>query len=563
MSINTENIVQDGSQVEQLEATIASQKTEIQQLRQALSQEKSRHHTTLQNTIDYYEKIISLMPGHVYWQDRNLVFLGCNDLQAKQAGLKSRKDIVGKTNADMIWQEQAAQLDALNATVIQTGIPHVAEEHATMVNGDGTYLSYKVPLKNNEEEIVGILGISIDITERKRLEEHLREAKKKAEAANQAKTNFLAIVSHELRTPLNGIIGTTQILPQRFQDPLLLEHIKDIEVSATYLLNLVNRILDFSCNEEKRLIIQQLPLDIHELAKIVIADVRPNLNKEGLHIYCQCDPNIPSLLLGDSFRLRQVLLNLLGNAVKFTDTGKVILSINLVESNDKYHQLRFSVEDTGPGIPENLQQRIFERFYQIHSEYSSPLQGVGLGLAICKQIIEAMHSTLHVKSQIGQGTCFWFELKLAIPSDPNLATQNAVVTSTNSTATKHFNAHVLVVEDNALNQKIIQIMLTDLGCQVDIVADGFEAIEMVSQKQYDIVFMDIGLPNIDGLEVTKKMREQLTCKTLPIVALTAHVLDNDIPRIRQSSINDVLIKPITIQNLKNILTQYVRSYSMI
>lgn len=505
------------------------------------------------------ETFISIFPGNIYWKDRNGVYLGCNDEHARLAGLSSRFENIGKTDFDLCWKADAAKLRENDLKVIESGEAFVGEESSLSPNGKKIiYLSKKIPLRNAEGEVIGLIGTSVDITELKDKEIEVERARQKAEAANISKTNFLAVISHELRTPLNGIFGMAQILHEKLQDETQINHVKDIEQSALHLLALVNDILDFSSVETGKINIRKMPFNLFEIAKSSLSEVKFKLQEKPIRLFYQCDPGVPQWIVGDGVRIKQLILNLIGNAIKFTEQGVIKILISCLEKNEESVLLKIGVKDTGIGISRVMQQKIFERFVQVESEYSRPYEGVGLGLAICKQIVESMGGCIQVESDEGMGSFFWMEIPFKLPN-PEQMKQIFLDTAENNSIRDQFDAHILLVEDNVLNQKVAKNMLEGMGCTVDIVDTGIEAIRLVEKSKYDVVFMDVGLPGVDGLTTTETIRKNFQNDELPIIGLTAHALEADIQRCYQATMNDVITKPIAIKNLKMILSKWVRT----
>nr|WP_232220593.1 histidine kinase dimerization/phospho-acceptor domain-containing protein [Legionella tunisiensis] len=290
--------------------------------------------------------------------------MGCNDLQAKNARLSSRKDIVGKTNFDMPWKDQAEELNKLNNLVMETGIPHTAEEYAVMANGMAIYISQKVPLRNKNNEIVGVLGISLDITERKKMEVALRRAKENAEVANQAKTEFIANMSHDIHTPLSGIVGMSKLLEKQVQDSEQKQYARWINESGEQLLELLKGVLDIvSADNIRESDVQEESFDLRKNIQDISQLVQPTVQMKKIQLHIEIDEAVPQHVITDGTKLHRVFLNLLGNAIKFTDKGSITIKIRVLANESDYVQLRFSIIDTGIGIPDELQVRIFDRFF--------------------------------------------------------------------------------------------------------------------------------------------------------------------------------------------------------
>lgn len=529
---------------------ISELKNKEQQLELA-NQEKS----------NFLKGIIPLFPGHIYWKNKDGIYLGCNEEHAWSLGLNSSQEVIGRTDFDLCWHMVAKKLQEADKEVMRTGKQKLFEEPLVLSDDRKVvYLSKKVPLCDDKGKIIGVIGTSIDITGIKNKELRLEEAVKKSKLANQAKSNFLAVVSHELRTPLNGILGTTQIVAKKIQDLELREHIKDIEQAAINLLTLVNDILDFSRTTEGKLVIHEGIFDIKQVIKEAVSDIKYKLSNKPIDLYYECDPKIPKYLVGDAFRIKQILLNLIGNAIKFTDKGEIKVTVSCEKITQKIAKLKIAVKDTGVGISKDMQEKIFERFTQIESDYNRSYEGFGLGLSICRQILNSMGGKMDVESELGKGSTFWIKLHLKIS---NKMEYEAIYCKRNELEElkgelpDQINANVLLVEDNALNQKIAKILLEELGCHVDIVDNGKQAIESNRIKQYDIIFMDVGLPDMDGISITKAIRKENIHQNVPIIALTAHALEQDRERCLQASMNDVLTKPIKSVDLKRILAQCV------
>lgn len=365
---------------------------------------------------EFLENIISLVPGHVYWLDRNCVYMGCNDAQAKSAGLSSRHEIVGKKNKDLPWNYHTQIpeiLDKVNMEVMETGTPQIIEEPATMLDGTkGTFLSNKVPLRNKLGEIIGLLGISIDITNLK----SLQTAKEKAETADYLKTQFILNIQHDIRTPFNGIRGCSAFLLEKETDPKKIKFLQAIANSAKELLEYCNYILDLSQIENNTSPVSEKRFNLYDLITKAVAIEKPVAEIKQLNLDIIYPENMQREFYGDDFRIYRIIINLLSNACKFTAQGSVSIEVKEAKKeNDRNVFIKIIVKDTGEGIPQDMQKIIFEKFARGTLSNKGVHKGTGLGLYIVRHFIEELGGDLDLQSIVGQGTIFTCTVPFKLP----------------------------------------------------------------------------------------------------------------------------------------------------
>lgn len=362
--------------------------------------------------IDILEGVLALTPCHVYWKDRKGVILGCNNNNAAFLKLNSPKEIVGKTTYDFQPSDVAKAVEENDEFVMSTGQSFESTENAFGKDGKLQYfLSNKVPLTNKKGEVIGLVGISVDITKEREREQELIKAKEKAEAANLAKSEFLANMSHELRTPLNGILGMAQLLGfSKNLDEEDRSKVDDLISSGNILLELINDVLNFARAEAGKIAMQSVPIQLPELVGKTIKSLSPLAIEKNLVLTSELTHQCPAIIISDPLRIRQILTNLVGNALKFTDEGRVNVAVDVTEQNNENITLQFSVEDTGCGIPLDQLELIFERFHQVNSSYKTTKVGTGLGLALVKKLVGELNGTVGVHSSVGAGSVFYFTI---------------------------------------------------------------------------------------------------------------------------------------------------------
>lgn len=413
--------------------------------------------------------------------------------------------------------------------------------------------------KDLQGNVVGIVVVARDITQQKKYEKELKEAKviaelattiaeeakSKAESATRiaedavkAKQQFLSNMSHEIRTPMNAIIGFTKVVLKTDLSAKQKEYLTAIKTSGDALIVLINDILDLAKVDAGKMTFEQIPFKMTATISAMLHLFETKIQERNLELVKEYDNRIPNVLIGDPVRLHQIILNLVSNAVKFTTVGKIIVNVNLVKDDEETATIQFAITDTGIGIPEDKIEKIFENFQQASSGTSRLYGGTGLGLAIVKQLVESQGGSISVKSEIDKGSTFSFSLSFLKSKDqahvePELLELDREIK----------NIKILVVEDIALNQLLMKTLLDDFGFERDIAANGKIAIEKMGKKEYDVVLMDLQMPEMNGFEATEYIRNKINSK-VPIIALTADVTTVDLAKCKAVGMNDYIAKPI-------------------
>ena len=450
------------------------------------------------------------------------------------------------------------------------------ESEHRMRHKDGHWIwvqdSGKVVERDHEGKAHRVVGTHIDISERKQVESALLQAKEFAEEAAKAKASFLAIMSHEIRTPLNAIMGMAYLAQQTQLTPRQSNYLEKIHFSGQHLLGIINDILDFSKIEAGKLSINSTDFILDNVFSIVQNIMNEKISAKGLKLIVNISSDVPHELVGDPLRISQVLVNYVGNAVKFSESGDILLLVSLVEEREQDVVLRFSVTDQGIGLTQKQQNVLFQSFTQVDMSNTRLYGGTGLGLVISKNLAEMMSGTVGVESEFGKGSTFWFTARFGRGSirynndtykndfspKPNFSGTVMEAKAALEKLEIISGARVLLVEDNEINQEVAIDLLVGAGLVVELAENGRLALEKVASKPYDLILMDMLMPEMDGLTATREIRKNKRFKDLPIVAMTANAMPSDREQCLQAGMNDHLAKPVVPSQLYAMLSKWIK-----
>jgi PAS domain S-box-containing protein len=419
-----------------------------------------------------------------------------------------------------------------------------------------------VSIVDDNDNVIALKGVVQDITQKKQIEDTIK-AKEKAEASNKAKSDFLANMSHEIRTPLNGIVGFTDLLLKTKFDKDQLEYLTTVNESANTLMEIINNILDFSKIESGRLELISEEIDIYELSNQIINLFKYEANHKKIDLVLHIDQAVPQFIKGDSFRLKQILVNLLSNAMKFTFSGHIKLNIVQVDADEKMSSIKFSVIDTGIGIKSQNQQKIFQSFIQADNTTTRKYGGTGLGLAISSQLLALKNSELKLISSFGKGSEFFF----AITFEKIKQKQNNPFTVTNLEGNKSSkssnlqdNYKILIAEDNKINMLLAKTLVKKIvvNCSIIEAVNGYDAVALSEIEFPDLILMDIQMPVQNGYDATMSIRKSKTIMHIPVIALTAGVLNGEKEKCISHGMSDYITKPIVHDDLENALRKWLK-----
>ncbi len=514
------------------------------------------------------------LPDYIYIKDTASRYVTANRAHVELLGAGSVEELIGRTDFDFFSTPSTLPFFTDEQRVMRVGDPLL--ERVEIINRDTPdkqrwVLASKIPLRDAGRQIWGLIGISRDITALKKVEMELRQAKEAAEAATRAKSEFLATMSHEIRTPMNAVIGMTSLLLDTPLDTEQAEFVNTIRVSGENLLAIINDILDFSKIESGHMELERRPFNPGECVEDALDLFMRRAEEKGIALRRRIDASVPRLVVGDQMRLRQVLVNLVGNAVKFTEHGEVVVAAYATPAGEG-SRLHFAVRDTGIGIPHDRMDRLFHTFSQVDSSTTRRYGGTGLGLVISKRLVEMMAGELSVESEAGVGSVFAFHVLVDLPPHalPESASgqcedgsgegfvraQRKVQAHFDKSAQRQGTLRILLAEDNLINQKVALRILQRLGYEADLAENGLAVLAALAHKDYDVILMDVQMPEMNGLDATRRIRAELPPERQPrIIALTADAMAGYQNECLASGMNGYITKPIRVEELVAVLEQ--------
>ncbi len=508
---------------------------------------------------------ISEATGEYLWEiDANAIYQYVSEKSEQVKGYR-KDELIGRKPVEFMPVDDAAKFEAvLHQTIINRTAFKL--EHKS-IRPDGKVLWEQmsgVPVYDEQDSIVGFRGASITITERKHHEDELIQAKEAAEAGTKAKSQFLAVMSHEIRTPMNGVIGMAELLTDTELTSQQKGYVDTIVSSSKALLDIINQILDLSKIEAGKIELEIQPFSISEVMSSISELMSTTARAKNLIFKTEMNKNVPELVLGDSARFRQIIINLVGNAIKFTKQGQITVSVSCLKLALQSAELEINVIDTGIGISKEQLAKIFGAFNQGDSGTTRRFGGTGLGLAVTRQLVELMGGRIDVSSEINKGSIFSINISFPIVIDPKTidGIKKEDVSSAevieNPLEEMPVSRHILLVEDNIVNQKVAQALLKKMGYQVSIADNGRIAVEMCQNQAYDFILMDCQMPEMDGYEATISIRAGTSInKKIPIIAMTANAMAGDREKCLAVGMNDYLTKPVNNSVLKACLQKFI------
>ena len=533
---------------------------------------------TQEEQLKIFGDIISEMPGHIYWKDANSIYLGCNKYAAKMAGLNEPKEIVGKSDYELAWKAQADELVKNDKGVMEQDISLVKEEVAHLSDDRvATYVSHKKALKDKDGKVIGCLGISIDISEIKKLEKHVAIAKGLAEKANRSKIQLLNAINHIVRTQLTGVLGGSQLIElEEKPSPKLSERLSGIYDSGDSILPMLQTIYYYLDLELGRLKITEQNLNLQNLIDQVIEQHVTNAVNKNMTIRLIYDEDIPPEIVGDGILIKEILNTLVYNAVRFTQQGHITIQASKVKQEEDQVWVELAVRDTGIGIATEKQTHLFDLLELDVNEPESAFAHVGIKLSLANMIAHLLKGKLSLRSTLGKGSCF----TLLLPFGESPDAKPALVLSLGLHLAKERyqfseerqkvfdeakfipkekapSIDILIIEDHLLNLRVEKELLEAIAnCKITTAMTVSEAKKKLDRR-YDLILLDINLPDGNGIEIAREAKKQGLNEETSIVAATAHATEEEVDFLTGEGIDCVISKPITQTKLEDVLTYFV------
>ena len=492
----------------------------------------------------YMKTLLENVPDNIYFKDKDSRFLMVSKTFTEKFGQGSYDSILGKTDFDIFTEEHARPAFDGEQEIIRTGKPIInLVEKETKADGTVSWgLTTKIPVRDESGEIIGTLGVTKDITHMKETEAELARARDVALESSRTKSEFLANMSHEIRTPMNGVIGMTGLLIDTELSPVQREFAETIRNSADSLLTIINDILDFSKIEAGKLTFETLDFDLVESVEGALDMFAERARLKGIELACELPADLPRRLRGDPGRLRQVITNLMGNAVKFTEKGEVVVRVAKKSETETHAVISFAIKDTGRGIPLDVQATLFKPFTQADSSTTRRFGGTGLGLAISKQLVQIMGGEIGLRSEEGKGSTFWFDVRLEKQTGPEMPAPTIYFRDL-------FDLRVLVVDDNATNRQILRHQLFAWKMQKGSAANGYEALELLRAaategRPFDLALLDMQMPEMDGMTLARAIKADPAIASTKLIILTSMGYMHAHDELKAAGVDAYLVKPV-------------------
>ena len=496
---------------------------------------------TLKQTEEFFEQVVNNVSDIIYRINLKGFFTYVNSSAIQQTGF-SREELMQMKYTNLISAEYKQKAFFFFKNIFQNKVENSYFEFPLLTKkNEEIWIGQKIHLLKYDNSIIGFQVVARDITQEKIFKEQLIIAKKNAEKTAQVKSQFLANMSHEIRTPLNGIIGLSHLLEKTELSEKQRSYINAISRSSAQLMGIINDVLDLSKIEAGKMDSIKTKFDLHDLLRSVVSVLEIRANEKNLSFFSEIDSDVPRFVIGDEIHLNQIMYNILGNAIKFTEKGEVKLKVSLIEDFDEEKTIQFTITDSGIGMDEEVKEKIFDAFTQAESETTRKFGGTGLGLAIVQNLVELQGGTIDVKSKLNHGSCFTIRLKYLEANGNSI--DSKVKQEDNFL---HLDGlRVLMVEDNLVNQMVTKDLLVEKGVEVLVAENGQIALDILHNEQFDIILMDMQMPVMDGFQTMQRIRDSddQQLKHIPILALTANVIQTEINKCYEFGANDYLSKP--------------------